>query len=245
MYQLPILSGDTFGGLSGQFTVQLPWQQLLASAQQPNAFSNFLINNALGFNRAPNLGGFTLNNSANSTAPGFDNWRLPAGTVRGILDPLPGYQFGTGPTSAQMGYTGNLPSYVRPGFTVPQELLPIINEAAQSYHMDPELIKAIIKQESNFNPRSLSSAGAAGYMQLMPSTAQDAGVRNRWDARENILGATRYIRHIYDKYGNWPLTLAAYNSGPNRRSIRMGTIPNIQETRDYVRRVMAYWGKSW
>ncbi len=179
-----------------------------------------------------------------SPAPGYDGWKLD-NPAQGILDPLPSYQRGTGPSMASMGYTDPLPSYVKPGFAVPAELEPIIQEAANTYHVPEGLIKAIIKQESNYNPNSTSSAGAVGYMQLMPDTARDAGVTNRRDPRQNIMGATKYIRHIYDKYQNWPLTLAAYNAGPNRRSIRSGLIPNFPETRNYVRRVMAYWGYGW
>lgn len=202
----------------------------------------------------PNTGAIMTNTSATyngplNTPPSYDGWTLPKGTARGVLDPLPTYQVGTGPTMASMGYTTPNAKWANPGelARMPKEYEPYVQEAARLYHMDPNFIKAMMRAESNFNPNDVSPAGAVGLMQLMPATAKDAGITDaqRWDPRMNILAGTRYIRQIYDKYQNWPLTIAAWNAGPNRRDIRSGRIPNIEETRNHVRRVMALWGMEW
>lgn len=111
-----------------------------------------------------------------------------------------------------------------------------IQRAARVHRVDPMLIKAIIKTESNFNPRAVSSQGAQGLMQLMPGTARDLQVKDPFDAWQNIYGGTRYIRQMLDCYqGNIRLSLAAYNAGPGRVN---KTVPRIPETVAYVSKVM-------
>jgi len=119
-----------------------------------------------------------------------------------------------------------------------------VHKAAMKYDIAPELIKAVIKTESNGNHKAVSRKGAMGLMQLMPSTATDMNVSNPFNPEENIEGGAKYLRHLLERFnGNLTLALAAYNSGP-RTVEKYGAIPPISETREYVRRVFdLYNGK--
>jgi len=111
-----------------------------------------------------------------------------------------------------------------------------ILRAARAHQVDPMLIKAIIKTESNFNSDAVSARGAQGLMQLMPGTARDLRVKDPFNAWQNVYGGTRYFRKLLDAYnGNIRLSLAAYNAGPGRVKTSM---PRIPETVAYVSKVM-------
>ncbi len=113
-----------------------------------------------------------------------------------------------------------------------------IERAARANRVDPLLIKAIIKAESDFDRYAVSRSGARGLMQLMPETARELRVTNSFDPAQNIAGGARYFRKLLDAYdGNLDLSLAAYNAGPGRVA-RNGSVPRIRETRQYVRRVL-------
>jgi soluble lytic murein transglycosylase-like protein len=115
----------------------------------------------------------------------------------------------------------------------------IIQTAAERYKLPEPLIRAVIQQESGFDGSAVSRKGAMGLMQLMPETAGLLGVNDPFDVEENVLGGTRYLRELINLYGgNLNKALAAYNAGPNRVT---DEIPNIPETKDYVRSVLDYY----
>jgi len=117
----------------------------------------------------------------------------------------------------------------------------VIREAATLYQIPEELVRAVIKVESDYDPRAVSRVGAQGLMQLMPDTAQRMQVRDILDPRENILGGVRYLRVLANMFnGNLQLTLAGYNAGENA-VVKHGGIPPFDETEDYVVKVLAYY----
>jgi len=137
--------------------------------------------------------------------------------------------------------------------TAPPEAIPssigsgaihaLIEAIATNHGVDPALVKAMVKTESNFNRWAISSKGALGLMQLIPNTGLRFGVRDFFDPKQNIEGGVSYIKFLLEKFkGDLDLSLAAYNAGENLVE-RLGRIPSIPETRDYVRKVRANYGK--
>ena len=132
-------------------------------------------------------------------------------------------------------------SPVLDSLTDPSKFDSIIKAAAEKFNLDPDLIKAVIRQESNFNPNAVSKAGAMGLMQLMPETAKWLGVTNPFDPVQNIFGGAKYLRMLLDKFnGNLELALAAYNAGPANVEKHKG-IPPFKETQDYVRNILYFY----
>jgi soluble lytic murein transglycosylase-like protein len=120
----------------------------------------------------------------------------------------------------------------------------LVQIIAPQYQVDPELVLAVIRQESGFNTGAHSRKHAQGLMQLIPSTAARFGVDNPWSPEENIRGGVAYLQWLLRRFnGNVPLTLAGYNAGENAVE-RYGRIPPFRETRDYVDSVMAVYRKA-
>lgn len=134
------------------------------------------------------------------------------------------------------GTDSDFSSYLKTSNTLEQ----IFEEAATTYNVPKDLLKAIAKAESNFNPNATSGAGAQGIMQLMPATARSLGVTDSYDPYQNIMGGAKYISQMLEQFnGNVSYALAAYNAGPNNVS-KYGGIPPFTETQNYVAKVTEY-----
>jgi soluble lytic murein transglycosylase-like protein len=119
-----------------------------------------------------------------------------------------------------------------------ETLRPIVDLASRTYGVPANLIKSVIKAESNNQPLAVSGAGAKGLMQLMDTTAQDLGVRNVFNANENILAGTRYLKQMLERFdGDEAKALAAYNAGPSAVE-RFNGVPPYDETKQYVEKIL-------
>jgi soluble lytic murein transglycosylase-like protein len=125
----------------------------------------------------------------------------------------------------------------------PQEIDAAIEQAASRHNVDANLVRAVIKVESNFNPNAVSRKGAMGLMQLMPQTARQLNVANPFDPEQNVDAGVRHLKQLMESYGgDVKLSLAAYNAGQGAVA-RSAGVPHIAETRNYVRRItQLYYG---
>lgn len=122
-----------------------------------------------------------------------------------------------------------------------QDYLDMIREISSRHGVDPELVKAVIQVESNYNHRAVSPKGAKGLMQLMPATATRYGVESIFDPSQNIEGGVRYLKDLTSLFNSdLRLTLAAYNAGETRVQ-KINDVPNFVETQNYVRKVLALY----
>ena len=133
----------------------------------------------------------------------------------------------------------NETSSINSTYASKSQLISMINQVAQKHGVDEKLVQALIKQESGFNPNAKSKVGAIGLMQLMPSTAKAMGVKNPYNATQNVEGGVKYLKSMLNKYnGNIILALAAYNAGPGAVDKYSG-VPPYKETENYVKNILA------
>jgi len=141
------------------------------------------------------------------------------------------------PVSAQPATNPNYRDLARGHAVTNSDVDKAIEAAAVRHNVDPNLVRAVIKVESNFNPRAVSSKGAMGLMQLMPATARSLKVTNPFDPAQNVDAGVRHLKSLLNNFGgNIPLSLAAYNAG-ERAVLKRNAVPEFAETKSYVRQI--------
>jgi soluble lytic murein transglycosylase-like protein len=150
-----------------------------------------------------------------------------------------------GHESSQSASAKILAANSRGATATPGDIDSAIEQAAARHNVDPNLVRAVVKVESNFNPNAVSRKGAMGLMQLMPSTARQLKVNNPFDPEQNVDAGVRHLKQLLESYGgDIKLTLAAYNAGAGAVA-RSSGVPHYAETQNYVRRITnLYYGVS-
>lgn len=142
-----------------------------------------------------------------------------------------------------VGTGADLGAINAPAMVPPAQIDALVSTNATDQQVDPALIKAIIANESGFNANATSKVGAQGLMQLMPGTAAGLGVTNSYDPAQNVMGGTKYIKGLLDRFnGDVKLAIAAYNAGPAAVE-KYGGVPPYAETQNYVQNVLASYQK--
>lgn len=151
----------------------------------------------------------------------------------------------TGPSEGSCDGTSYAPTWWLPRDVEARRAAqyPIMASIACEHGLPTNLLDAVITQESGYNAWAISRAGAMGMMQIMPGTARVLGLAQPFDAVANMRAGARYLRQQIDRFGGIDLALAAYNAGPERRSLKAGYIPAIPETRNYVRTITTNWAR--
>jgi len=141
---------------------------------------------------------------------------------------------------SHMGVTGAFPAPVADCDPLPaDEIDSLVRQAAKHQNLDEAVLRNVIRQESGFRPCAVSAKGAMGLMQLMPGTAGDLGVQNPFDPSSNVEAGARFLKSLLARYGgDLSLALGAYNAGPAKVD-GAGSVPNIPETRDYIKRILS------
>jgi soluble lytic murein transglycosylase-like protein len=164
-------------------------------------------------------------------------WPLHAQRISAYVESNGRVVFNNDPVPVQEPAPPAAPERTTPATDTRTYIAGLIEETATLHRMDPELIRAVVEVESNFNPLAVSPRGAMGLMQLIRPTAKRFGVANAFDPAQNLDGGVRYLKYLMGMFnGNLELSLAAYNAGENA-VVRSRGVPPIRETRDYLRKI--------
>ncbi len=173
-------------------------------------------------------------------------WKpVPSANIRAARSAAAEVSQYLGQDSNKVSGSEQVPNFVHGRAFAQQEIDAAIDQAAARHNVDPSLVRAVIKVESNFNPNAVSRKGAMGLMQLMPQTARQLNVANPFDPEQNVDAGVRHLKQLMESYGgDVKLSLAAYNAGAGAVA-RSAGVPRIAETRNYVKRItQLYYGGS-